>query len=74
MHRGSRYVAGLCAAATAIALSGYGVRADVPQVPTGTWASAGSSETFRRTPRRRCFLTEDWSSPVAWTAMDNHSR
>ena len=41
MHRGSRYVAGLCAAATAIALSGYGVRADVPQVPTGTWASAG---------------------------------
>jgi MBG domain/Divergent InlB B-repeat domain/Kelch motif len=38
MHRLARYAAAL----VMIAMLGYAVRADVPQVPTGTWAPGGA--------------------------------
>src|SRR5688500_16402461 len=48
MGRLARGIMALCAAAAAVALSTNGLRADVPQVPTGTWTAAGA---FAELPR-----------------------
>src|SRR5262245_32395672 len=41
MRRTGRYAATVLVSASVIAMFGYAVRADVPQVPTGTWTAAG---------------------------------
>jgi len=41
MHRSVRYATASFLTVVAIAMLGYAVRADVPQVPTGTWAPGG---------------------------------
>ena len=43
-----RCVVALCVAAAAIGVPNDGVRADVPQVPTGTWTAGGA---FGEIPR-----------------------
>ena len=41
MNRLVRHAAAWCLGVSVIALVGYAVRADVPQVPTGTWTAGG---------------------------------
>src|SRR5262252_5115873 len=41
MYRLGRYAVPVCLTVAVIALCGFGVRADVPQVPTGTWTPGG---------------------------------
>src|SRR5262245_48898105 len=42
MHRFGRYAAAVCVGVSIVALLGYAVQADVPQVPTGTWMAGGA--------------------------------
>src|SRR3954470_23536808 len=48
MDRFGRYAAAVCVCVSIIALLGHAVRADVPQVPTGTWMAGGA---FGKIPR-----------------------